>query len=155
MAPAPAPDSHNTLTAAENEPATDSGQAGTTVVPAPAPDSHDTLAAAEAELATAAQALIGDPTSGLSKAVNRQLYRHTTALARGEDMLLPHLRYATADLASRRGRLRLPDTPPRPTPPHRPRRLRERLEHHQNRHRDGIRNGTVTGPHHDPPQPSP
>ncbi len=81
------------------------------MVPAPTPDSHDALAAAEAEPATAARALVGDPTSGLSKAVERQLYRHTAALARGEDMLLPHLRYATADLASRRGRLRLPDTP--------------------------------------------
>ncbi|MGW3181678.1 hypothetical protein ACWDD9_20625 [Kitasatospora sp. NPDC001119] len=99
------------LAAAGDGPVADGGRADTTVVPAPTPDSHDTFTAAETELAAAARALIGDPTSGLSKAVDRQLYRHTTALVRGEDMLLPHLRYATADLASRRGRLRLPDTP--------------------------------------------
>ncbi|MFF4926199.1 hypothetical protein ACFY4B_36990 [Kitasatospora sp. NPDC001261] len=81
------------------------------MVPAPTPDSHNTLAAAEAELAAAARALIGDPTSGLSKAVDRQLYRHTAALAADNTTVLPAARQATADLAHRRGRLRLPDTP--------------------------------------------
>ncbi|MEV8328072.1 hypothetical protein [Kitasatospora sp. NPDC056731] len=69
------------------------------------------LAAVEGELVAAAQALVGDLASGLSKAVDRQLYRQTAALARGEDMLLPHLCHAIADLAGRRSRLRLPDTP--------------------------------------------
>ncbi|MFE4356866.1 hypothetical protein [Kitasatospora sp. NPDC056800] len=108
--PAPSQDEDDDALAATGDEPADGGRADTTVVPAPTPDSHDTFTAAETELA-AARALIGDPTSGLSKAVDRQLYRHTTALVRGEDMLLPHLRYATADLASRRGRLRLPDTP--------------------------------------------
>ncbi|MEU1286665.1 hypothetical protein [Kitasatospora sp. NPDC005856] len=64
-----------------------------------------------AELLAAAQVLIGAPASGLSKAADRQLRRHLSAHARGEDLLLPHLRAATADLAHRAHRLRLPDTP--------------------------------------------
>ncbi|MFB7477254.1 hypothetical protein, partial [Kitasatospora sp. NPDC056184] len=59
----------------------------------------------------AARAVIGDPTSGLSRATGRRLQRHTAAHARAEELLLPHLRAATADLAHHTGRLRPPDTP--------------------------------------------
>ncbi|MGW3181684.1 hypothetical protein ACWDD9_20655 [Kitasatospora sp. NPDC001119] len=114
-------------------------------MPAPTPDNHDTFAAAEAELATAAQALIGDPTSGLSKAVNRQLYWHSAALAAGSTTVLPAARQATADLASRRGRLRLPDTP-------QGRRLRAALTTYQHAWNSAVQDDTAAaGPHDDPP----
>ncbi|MFF7459385.1 hypothetical protein [Kitasatospora sp. NPDC008115] len=70
----------------------------------------EVFAAAEAELLATAQALIGNPASGLSKTADRQLRRHLSAHARNEDLLLPHLRAAIADLAHRAHRLRLPDT---------------------------------------------
>ncbi|MFE7635047.1 hypothetical protein ACFU7Z_13585 [Kitasatospora sp. NPDC057518] len=147
------------LAATGDGPATDSGRADTAVVPAPTPDSHDALAAAEAKLATAARALVGDPTSGLSKAVERQLYWHTAALAADNTTVLPAACQATADLAHRRGRLRLPDTP-------QGRRLRAALAAYENTWnttrtstanttRNSTGNGTVTGPQDDPPQPHP
>ncbi|WP_416875172.1 hypothetical protein [Kitasatospora sp. SC0581] len=110
-------------------------------MPAPTPDNHDTFAAAEAELATAARTLVGDPTSGLSKAVNRQLYWHTAALAAGNTTVLPASQ-ATADLAHRHS---LPDTP-------QGQHLRAALTTYQHAWNSAVQDDTAAaGPHDDPP----